>query len=1499
MASVGQRAASKVTSGSSPAAALKQAKAELQLNHALKEPAVQARLATEPTQAQKSRAKQQTRLKAEGTALGDRSGVGAQARALTAPIRRQVLAKAPTKGMTLAQAVAPDKQERQSKAELGASLGGGLRISATGVLRTVGNTLGAIGSNVYHHPGEELSKDTTAIKNMVKGAAGAAIGVPEHVIQENVDKVLHPNAGPGGSRKVDSTTAILSRMGGAEVKRISDTYGPSYRGDKGSGAKLRKNVRETGGLVPALDLLTAAQPLSAGLGKAARVAADAGIGGRGVEAAAAATRDRPLLKRDAVTRALPQTVRKGAIGAAGAKVLDVARAKVTAADIKRAEAGKAKVIDRVRGNGLVQPARADRRTLAADEVAPLTRVAAARKLRTAAATSNTRMSQASNLRKARAVADLAKIRDSVPSELHPVLNTMIELGIRDSAGAKALLPRRIAQIEADRAAALSRAGKTGKTDAAAEAHAQGEAGQLANLKALLRDPSPFDHPGIAAAATAEDKLQRAVVGGREGASAETLASGRSRNVGRTLQVKTAKEINAEAKVAHAAEVERQAAIHADMKHTTAKDTAEAERELVRARASHAAARREHAATKASAATAGTAAERATALGGKAAVGHAVSRDLTVAREEARAADAALARATHAHAGSRAQLRHAQGRAEVLHRNVTGREARGSNYAGGGLGVTQAERALGETADLLKAARARAEAARVKRVSAESASKGVRDTVRRAEGGRAALRPVGAVAERRLAASQGKVDAAEARVAAADSNARAARLYGKDARDATKGAVKDARKAPLKKVNETGVQYEARVAAANKELHPNLAAPGYLRAGFEREADPAQTLGRDFTDQASNHIKQRSKGTLYRLGRSETDYKAIESDMLSKIHRGALHEWESRLIHEHGKVFHSESALKKYAAEKDINLNPDLGRVDVEMVHPTGGMLRKDLAPVRTGKSGRPAAGSDAGDYHQTDAVVLMPKEIAKQLRDLHAFENASGKANAAAQALRGIAHYSQAILLGGSLSWFQFQRVNDVLAALVGGSLPNSRAYSRYLKGLDNESRDQVHIFSGGAVSSASLKPNAVQEMGHMRQLLESVPLYKRALESDRPLTRLLADQAGKNPLTGLLRADQAITKGFRERQFVHNLARFARENDARVAGVNHGYMPIADAFKNADFAKIDALLKDPDYQHVLEDAAQQLYKVHGDWHNFTAAERRYGATAGFYGFLRYATRMALFTLPLGHPVMALMLAQLGNMSANDAKAIIGPDQPWGLGAIYNSDGTVAADLSRANPLASPLFNLNKPEDVIGLATPMASIAASYLLGENIGLSDSATGFVRQFTTNGQMKPDGVGNFLSPERLRIALRQVLDLAAPTREWDKFDAQQQSDDSLPWSRRHMDPGASAAYALRLQQKNSNAVGGVAGLLHNEFPLLSPGSKKNLRVQGQGIAAAKLKANQAKELTAAQTEGSHTPRGQFKLEIGKAKLEQQQILAGYKANLDAAKRELQLAKARNGG
>ncbi len=769
------------------------------------------------------------------------------------------------------------------------------------------------------------------------------------------------------------------------------------------------------------------------------------------------------------------------------------------------------------------------------------------------------------------------------------------------------------------------------------------------------------------------------------------------------------------------------------------------------------------------------------------------------------------------AGARADLAKAKGRAEILSRNVSGKEripgdkdaGRAPSYAGGGYGVRQAEAALAKAQE---------------RVDAE------------------------------LGASHARVKAArETRTAA--------------------------NRAPLKLKSETHAEYAARVDAEFEAR--GLAAPEFTTSKFIEHDGDLQVLNAGSASTPANPGAKTRHGTNYRLGRQGHQMETAARDMRAAIERGARIEAEQNVLAKHGLYFPDPDAAKAFI--RGLGLSAD----DVAIFHSTGGVVRKDLATAAERKGAK-----DQGDYVSAKGVFVTDKAVHDELVAL------GRTPSKPARILQQFAHAPQAALLALSPSWFMFQRVNDLVGAAAGGSLLHTRQLEAARKGLDPESQDIAAAMSGGSMSADLLTPRAGAKLGRMQRVLDENPTYRHALNSDKPATNLLLKGLHDAP-TALLRADARVTGRVRERQFLHSLQKLAARMDPDVKTMHKGFGPLGHALKTGDAKLMNELLTDPKYAKAREDAAAALNRVMGDWHNFTSTEKRLKGAFAFYGFLRYSTRMALYTLPVDHPYVGMLLGQIGAMGAADSKAIIGPDVPYGLGALYDKDGTVAFDLTRANPITGPLTSITKPEHLYNLGTPLISIMSSTVLGQNIGLSDSTTGYVKQMSVKGDPGNNSLGGFLSAERLRILGDQVGSLLTPYKEWKRWDQRAQTSDSLPWDRRHSWSESGATQA-NIEAKNKAAgKGGLRTVLRDLAPLVVPSDGRNVKEIGARNTRIREDAAYKQQLKDAKRGAiKSNPVAGARYELDVAKAQQAEDMADVAREVELIKRDIALERARAG-
>jgi hypothetical protein len=193
-----------------------------------------------------------------------------------------------------------------------------------------------------------------------------------------------------------------------------------------------------------------------------------------------------------------------------------------------------------------------------------------------------------------------------------------------------------------------------------------------------------------------------------------------------------------------------------------------------------------------------------------------------------------------------------------------------------------------------------------------------------------------------------------------------------------------------------------------------------------------------------------------------------------------------------------------------------------------------------------------------------------------------------------------------------------------------------------------------------------------------------------------------------------------------------------------------------------------------------------GDWTSMTAAERKViNRAVMFYPFVRYSTRLLFYTLPVDHPAITGVIAELGALTAEEYREIFGDDDlPWNLGKVYFGETGEAEmiDLGRANPLTNSLVSgaarigtgsSNLPGAAIGMLPPYAQ----WLIDHATGRSSFAD---RPYRVDRDTSPfpKKAHEISLPAHGRIALRQALSLFYPYREAeDRLVDGPQGDDSV--------------------------------------------------------------------------------------------------------------------------
>lgn len=609
------------------------------------------------------------------------------------------------------------------------------------------------------------------------------------------------------------------------------------------------------------------------------------------------------------------------------------------------------------------------------------------------------------------------------------------------------------------------------------------------------------------------------------------------------------------------------------------------------------------------------------------------------------------------------------------------------------------------------------------------------------------------------------------------------------RDATKASptkMNDAARVlglePRRKVNETHAEYAARAAEARGAA--GLAEPGY-RTSLSNDVNdaPVVSMG-DASSEVANPLRERT-GENFRMGRQNMDPRLQEAQLGRAVQRGEQVVARADILEREGKMFGSRTEAQKWLDANNVVRGSSAGSAGRR------GMDDALIVPIGEGRVGKvpPAIGAKPeGDYVKTDAVAVVPRRVVDEFS-----QHMRGPSPVGMMVNKAVG-VQNAALLAASPAWLQFQLIADGGAALVGGGLGRTIRASRAYRQADDATRETWDVLIGGGPANDALMWDADARVGQLTHALENTPVLKRFVD-------------GRNPLTTLLRADAAKNRTLRRGVLLAKL-----ERDARTVGIDSSLRKmqppqkwLRDVVSKPDPQEVARLLAE-NPQHAIA-AGEHVQKIMGNFSSYTAAERAsIRRIIPFYGFMRYSLRLAFYTLPIEHPLVGGIVAELGRINAEEAKDIIGPDLPYGLSQFYTDKGKKSVDFARASPVMNSLVTVDKPGQLAGLMPPLASIGLNYIAGKNL-FKD------RDYKVSGSLNPNL--ELTQEDRARIALHETLNIFGLVRDLDNAQ-DSQSDDSLPWDRKKLvpvDPNTAANF-----KKKPGTVG--SRFLEKTFPLASP-------------------------------------------------------------------------------
>lgn len=696
-------------------------------------------------------------------------------------------------------------------------------------------------------------------------------------------------------------------------------------------------------------------------------------------------------------------------------------------------------------------------------------------------------------------------------------------------------------------------------------------------------------------------------------------------------------------------------------------------------------------------------------------------------------------------------------------------------------------------------------------------------------------PVGGLA--RLESRRGDLQAAEAALRTAIDEERAARSGASPAEISR--AVQDG----LEPVD----QYIARVQAAARDA-------GLPEAAYFPSEDLWQSV---FSDSAAGGPRaaadyRRYTGDTFRLGRETLDPEVF----FSGLRRGVKMNVNWRLVADTIER-HAHPELRDMPARELLRRADDLGLDGSEWAVWRPGRYRQAAAKL----------DDDAHDWRGDD--IDTPEQVAEALEratipsldELRALAAGDGFPRGHATLIPRAAFdevMSATRPQGGAMRALNIARAKTsralfafnvpwVMANFVGAALPSAlrgmtplalvrsqlawktleketpdgfRALRREL-GIDHQRLQDVQQPKLGATAARSRIPGVAQTVGAWHAFRRT-PLGRRA----RPLSA---------SVDAWLRVEQHVNSDqFRKALLTTEARREAYRRIDENAGLINGAIARLSAL--ADPRGLGTKRLQRELQDVLADPrdveflGERVSDVLGDWQTFTRAERNAMGVVFLYPYLRYSLRWLFATMPLQHPIMTTVLAQLGQLHADEVRQVLGGDAlPYQLGKVYfTDDGKLREiDLSKVNPSGNAITEAKGWQAGLGLVAPYWS----WLISQ---VTETDPFYGRPWQVEGRTQyeresPESVGT-----HARVLLNDIVSLSPVGRELLKQTAPgKQGDDALPFSPRPVEykPGGEADRAAKRHEHDDLAGGPAASALRRNLLLVPEASRDRENTQAR--------------------------------------------------------------------
>jgi hypothetical protein len=482
-----------------------------------------------------------------------------------------------------------------------------------------------------------------------------------------------------------------------------------------------------------------------------------------------------------------------------------------------------------------------------------------------------------------------------------------------------------------------------------------------------------------------------------------------------------------------------------------------------------------------------------------------------------------------------------------------------------------------------------------------------------------------------------------------------------------------------------------------------------------------------------------RSILQKQGYRSTDPRLIEDGMLKSI-RNTLAVENIAKFHDRFAVPGTPDGLTAKEAHAEMlrkGLNPDhyevahLGKIFHGITDRTVGgadMLHLDLNPLdhanALGQLVQDARGVHPGDT--TKGAHIYPTTA------LHELQGSLSGTKLAARAYGQAKGRFSSLMLGTNPAWATtMSTVTYPFQALMGGARPwDFPASSKWYKGLpqaekrsfdlqtgtDNPFRSTHEVRAEHIGSSAK----ALQHHQALDDLVSTMKMFRESpfgtfLHNNRPDRIVLALERVPRRYARIAVATKhmkgtALDKMLEEAKGVQ--AAQSKLEKAMIRLKYAGRMP-SDRY-------MQEILKSRPH---MEAVAQKTASMMGEWMKTTNFERNIASKIPlFYPWVRYSINLATKALPQTHPLAYALAGQLGVLSREDMRRLLGTDTPIGKAPIGRAQGGEPSErnydwagASQADPLLNQITSLisGTPAGVAGVLPPFIGAPIEYAMNRD------------------------------------------------------------------------------------------------------------------------------------------------------------------------------------------